>query len=120
MNTNILSLISISILLSCCHSSKQNIDGGPCSYTINHLQAVVITVDSINQDEVNLRFICPEYTMEKERDTFSYYRLYHRYLSSTLIREKKIYPGQRIPFHVETIREGSCDPRVTRLMIDSV
>ena len=116
MNTNILSLFSFSFLFSCCQGSKQNIDGGPCSYSVKHYQAEVISIDSLRPSEFNLKFITPGYS----EDTFSFYRLYNSYISSSMVKEKKMHPGQKIPFNVETIREGSCNPLVTRLMIDSI
>ena len=120
MKKNTLILISCLIFLFCCHHKLQNVDGGPCNYSINHFQAEVISIDSLSPYEFNLTFICPDYKVEKDKDTFSYYNLYHSYLTPSVIREKRIHPGQKIPFHVDIIESGSCNPLVTQLMIDSI
>ena len=109
MKINIPSLICC-LLLYNCHNS-QIADGGPCSYSVNRYQAEVISIDSTNPSEVNIKFVCSEYISKKEKDTFSYFGLYNSYLTSALIREKKIHPGQKIPFQVDLIETGSCNPR---------
>src|SRR5947209_5785710 len=103
-------------IIASCNNNSQQEDGGPCTYNTNHYMAKIISVDSLDAMEYDIKFIAPGY--KQNQDTFSYHSLYTNYLSPKLVKEKNLHVGQKIPFRVDEITKGTCSPRVTQLMLD--
>ena len=115
-------IIALFTLVSCsCHNTRSaQVMGGPCTYTIRTIPATVISVDSINAFYYSdIRFIAKG-VEGHDGDIFYYSRLYGGYVSKEVIKSKNIHPRQTIPFRVENITKGTCNPLVTRLLLDSL
>jgi hypothetical protein len=115
----VIACLCLSVLFAC-HSTKQeHIDGGPCNYNTRTLQAELLSVDSINPLYYDLTFIASG-VQKPGVDTFYYYRLYQHYLDSGIVKRKQLHAGQKLPFRVDNIQSGTCNPLVTWLLLDSL
>jgi|GEM_PF-4334231 len=106
--------------IAACHeSSTPHVVGGSCTYTTRIIQAEILSVDSINILYYDIKFTASG-VQKPEADTFYYSRLYQRNINSGMVHQKHLHAGQKVPFRVDNIQTGSCNPLVTRLLLDSL
>jgi hypothetical protein len=112
--------LTLIVCVTACHnSSKTLIDGGPCTYNTRIIQAEILSVDSLNAVYYDVKFTA--YGVERpEADTFYYSRLYQRNIDSSIVHQKHLHAGQKVPFRVDNIQSGTCNPLVTQLLLDSL
>lgn len=106
-------------IIACHESSTPHLVGGPCTYTTRIIQSEILSVDSINILYYDIKFTASG-VQRTGADTFYYSRLYQRNVDSSMVHQKHLHAGQRVPFRVDNIQTGGCNPLVTQLLLDSL
>jgi hypothetical protein len=112
-------LLMVAIICSCNNNQEEIPAGGPCTYdsVVNPAKLIsLVQNDSLNCD-AQFEVIWPN--TPDIKDTLNYFMVNHRVLTSEQIKKDSLAVGKTYSFIEYTIRSGSCNGHIQRLVLRS-
>lgn len=114
-----LQLIFLSMIIACANHKKEIPDGGPCSYEDHIYPAKLIRLEaSPDSSSFNPWFEIEDPLSQGIKDTISYMRFSNKNITKEQMQKDSIAIGSLYKYIVSTIKTGSCDPDVRRIILE--
>ena len=102
------------VIFNACNVS-QTPAGGPCGYNTKVHPAAIIMLDSIKNDDWDLKVCVNIYG---KIDTISYYLHEHTYIKNSDLKRNGIQVGDTIKYVERNLKSGACNPHLLTLILE--
>lgn len=107
-------IVLIGLFMFSC-GSRQVPDGGPCEYEVTTYPAIILGLDSINQESCDLILKVNPYGAS---DTLSYYLEEHSYVTYSELNKLNLKVGDTLKYVERNLKTGACNPHIVNLIIE--
>lgn len=111
-------LLSLFCFFGCRQNQQQNIDGGPCSYSITTQPATIIAIYPLTADSSEYELVFEVKHSEEQVDTLYFRTEFSRYLTKSEFISGQYGLGKSMTYEHRSITSGACNPDIFMLKME--
>jgi hypothetical protein len=106
-------------VLAACNNSKEEPNGGPCTYQSEYYPAKLIILEKVDSAFFDGWFEVPMGPDGSRLDTINFHRQNNQYISAADISSGKVVIDSIYRYNDQFIKTGSCNPHVAMIELEA-